>query len=110
MKKLFLISALLLGASAISIASEAGFNTDVPTISASRPANPTHWGMAVTNPDNPREGKQEKFYFAYDSDGVIWIYSTNDQTFTPPIRTVTSGRSDFKYKFMQSGVLWYLAT
>lgn len=108
MKKLFLISALLLGSSALSIASEGEFNPSVPTILASRPTNPTHWGMGNTNPDNPREGSQEKFYFAYDSDGVIWVYGTNDETFNPPIRTVPSGRTDFNYKFMKSGVLWYL--
>ncbi len=108
MKKLILICALLFGATAIGIASEGKSMSSVSMSVSPKPAKPTHRATCVTNPDNPPLGKQEQFLFAYDEDGVIWVYGTFNETFSSPIRTAPSGRSDFQYKFMRAGVLWYL--
>ncbi len=108
MKKIILACALIFGAYAFCGASKSEINISSQTTTESRPAEPTHWALCVTDPDNPREGLQERFLYAYDSDGVIWVYGTYDVTFDAPIRTAPSGRSDFKYKFMRAGVMWYL--
>lgn len=108
MKKIFLVLTLLSGASAISIASHGTSVLSVASSVSSLPREATHRATCVTNPNNPRDGQQDVFLFAYDSDGVIWVYGTPRETFSSPIRTVPSGRSDFNFKFMRSGVLWYL--
>ncbi len=108
MKKIILAFTLLLGASAISIASHGISATSVTNSVSSLPREATHRATCVTNPDNLRAGQQEVFFFAYDSDGVIWVYGTPSETFSSPIRTVPSGRSDFNFKFMRAGVLWFL--
>lgn len=108
MRKIILICALFLGATAIGIASEGEISSSVSMSISSKPSKPTHKSLCVTNPDNLPSGKQEWFLFAYDEDGVIWVFGTYNETFSSPIRTAPTGRSDFQYKFMRAGVLWYL--
>ena len=108
MKKIFLIIALLSGTTAVGIASHAASNLPAASSLSAIPSAPTHRAVCLTNPDNPRNGEQDIFLFAYDDNGVIWVYGTTNETFSAPIRTAPSGRSDFKYKFMRAGVLWSL--
>lgn len=108
MKKVFLFCALFLGASAIGIATVGKANSSASLSITTCASEATHWAICVTNPDNPRSGDQERFLYGYDNNGVIWVYGTSDRTFSSPIRTAPSGRSDFRYKFMWAETVWYL--
>lgn len=109
MKKIIIICALLFSVTSITIASASSSESASQISYASLPSEPTHRALGVTNPDRPADGAQQWFYYAYDSNGVIWIYGTGDVMFPDKIRTAPTGRRDFNYKFMRAGTVWYIA-
>lgn len=108
MKKLFLIFALLLGASAISIASYVESTSSVSSES-SKLLDEVYTASGKAYGPMLERDIYDTFYYSYDEKGNVWIRGSLTENYSSPVRaTQSNAYSGYNYKFMRNGIWWYI--